>query len=168
MQPYITNIVVQYKLLGPIDSSGLEKSVKFSGYTFKEEKKTGRVYLNGFCIVTGVTSVRSADEFVRRKFPNNRIITREVRNMTALGKIPFGISSFKLLQWHQDNIDKSSFEYESEIYPAVYWKGEPETVYFFMSGKVIITGLKSLSRLDPVWDHFLSDIDEIMKVPGLS
>lgn len=168
MQPYIINIVLQYKLLGDIDGSNLEKSTKFSGYLYKEGKKTARIYLNGFCIVTGVTSVSKSDEFIRKGFPYNPIITREVKNMTALGKIPFGISSFKLLEWHQKNIDKSPFEYESEIYPAVYWKGEPETVYFFMSGKVIITGLKSLSRLDPVWDHFLQDIDEVMKLPGLS
>ena len=164
MQPHITNVVLKYELLGDIDTSNLPKAVKFSGYTVKNDKKTARVYENGKCIVTGVKSVSEADIFIRDTFPNNPIITRNVINMTAAGKISYGISTFKLFEWHKRNIHSSRFRYEGEIFPAIYWVGEPETVYFFMTGSVIITGLKTLARLDPVWDHFLSDIDKVMAI----
>lgn len=163
MEPYIVNVVIKYKLLGAIDTSSFQKANNFSGYTLKDGKKTGRVYENGIVIVTGVKSVADGDKFIRLHFSNNPIITRNVKNITASGRLPYCVSSFRLFSWHQQNIDISPFSYESEIFPAIYWAGEPETVYFFPSGAVIITGLKSLARLDPVWEHLLEDINTALK-----
>lgn len=163
MQLTIINIVIHYKLAGTIDSNSLKKQSNFSGYTAKDGKKTARIFLNGTCIVTGVKSEPDGDTFILSIFPNNPIKTKKVINMTACGKLPFNMYPFKLCTWHRKNLASSPFLYESEIFPAIYWTKEPETVYFFMSGAVIITGLKSIARLCTIWDGLLQDISTAMR-----
>lgn len=163
MEPCIVNVVIKYKLFGSINTSTLVKARNFTGYTLKKGKKTGRVYTNGIIIVTGVKTISEGDKLIREHFPNNPIITRAVKNMTACGKLLEGLSFSKILQWHSDNLSVSPFSYESEIFPAIYWTAEPETVYFFPSGAVILTGLKCLKRLDVIWKHLIRDIDKAVK-----
>lgn len=163
MQPTIYNIVLWYKLLGEIDVSNLEQSDKFDGFIIQDKVKKIKVYPNGKCIVTGVSNVADGDRLVRKHFPNNPIITRNVKEMTAIGKLPYGLSPFKLYQWQNSNTDTSPFRFDKQPNPRIYWTVGPEKVYFYSAGTVVIKGLKSLTRLDPIWDHFLSDIDKVLK-----
>lgn len=105
--------------------------------------------------------VAQADEFIRAIFPLNPLITRRIVMITASGKIPFKFSWSKLLNWHRENGDKSNFRYEGELFPAMYWVREPETVYFFPSGSVVLTGAKSLSRVEHVLREFIHELKKL-------
>lgn len=159
----IVNIVCEYKLIGCIETSNLNKTEKFSGYTIRDGKNVCRVYKNGYCIVTGITEVASADRLIRENFPLNPIITRKIILVTGSGKIPFKFSFSSLLKWHSLNRTRSHLRYEGEIFPALYWLKEPETIYFFPSGSAIITGAKSIDRIEHVWREFLSELWSVHK-----
>ena len=158
----VVNIVCEYKLLGEIPILNSKKTENFSGFTLKTSAGTCRYYENGYCIVTGVKEVATADDLIRNNFPNP-IITRRIILITASGKIPFSFSFSKLLQWHSQNPDRSNFQYESEIFPAIYWCGAQETIHFFPSGSAILTGFKSVDRVYTVWAEFLRELYRVYK-----
>ena len=164
----IVNIVCEYHLLGEIDTSELTRTKNFSGFTLKKGSKACRVFNKGYCIVTGTRDVEEADLFIRENFPLHPIITRKILLITASQKIPFKFSFSSLLSWHKCNPDRSNFRYEGELFPAIYWIREPETVYFFSSQSAIITGVKSIDRVENVWREFLRELWEICMTLELS
>jgi len=57
---------------------------------------------------------------------------------------------------------RSHFRYEGELFPAIYWVKEPETLYL-ASGSAILTGAKSLCRVEHVWREFMRELKKICK-----
>lgn len=166
MSMRIVNLVLEYKLIGQINLEKLQIAKNFSGYMIKIGTKTCKVYNKNYCIVTGVKEVCEADSFIRQLFPINPIITRRIVLVTGSGKIPFDFSVNLLLEWHRLNLNISPLRYEGEIFPAIYWTHSKESIYFFHTGSIIITGAKSISQLEKSWKKFLKNFKKVCSKAG--
>ena len=152
----IVNIVVSLTMSEKIDISDAysHNGKKFSGLIRKVGSKTLLIFKSGKINVTGVTSLPDAIDLVESTFPNLKIISHRISNMTTSFKLSQRIDFQKMMEnW-------KVIQYEPECFPGMYWRKPNSRIVciFFHSGKGIITGSSSYVDLYDSYLEFFNGI----------
>ena len=157
----ICNMVLTTKFPFCFSLESLEKSFTdcyavpfFSARRVKVPNGSAIVFKNGQVNLTGFTSKCEAEQ--ASTFFKNRINYSEegamelkIQNITASGSLPFKIDFNEISKL------PNAF-YEPELFPAIYFENNKETIMLYHTGKFILTGFKSVKRLHSAHEEFVS------------
>lgn len=141
------------KVLTPSDY-GEYNPKRFSGVIIRDGKARLLVYRSNKINVTGVTSYKEAKEVILRNLPEVKITCLKTVNITAITLIKNPIN----LQEVRNN---DHFSWEPELFPGALFRKGQQTIIFFTSGKVIMTGFKTKTSLKPVFQQFIQQLNDI-------
>jgi transcription initiation factor TFIID TATA-box-binding protein len=125
----------------------------------RQPKTTTLLFNSGKMVCTGAKSVEENKKGARRaarliqkiyKFKKKIIFANYiVQNMVASFKVPFKID---LLAFHQTFPNPKKCFYDEIIFPGLkyYPYNDKSTVLIFISGKIVITGVKSVEKINDI------------------
>lgn len=155
----IVNLVSLWKTSKQIeiDTRNQIYKKKYNAQVIKEKGNCLLVFASGKVIATGFKTVTTVAEMFSRYFKQVKLEFVRNINLTVKTKLPFKVNNHKLLS------ENNCFEYEPEIYPAIYWRSAGICLMYYASSSVVMTGNVSIAKMDETYNCFVSIVEKYQK-----
>ena len=155
----IVNLTASANLGTEIDLTKLHKPPKFSGAVIKGKKSTALVFRTGKIVVVGTTNERDAYKAVRYYRNKLKIKTKirdfKVHNIVGSCSLGFNIDLNRMSETPRSI-------YTTELFPGLSYTNNA-TVLLFTTGKIVITGCKTLNDMDVSYSDVLAHVQKFRK-----
>ena len=149
-----------YHLCQQLKNTSYKPSV-FKGLTIRHKLiggtcfcfSSGKIVSNGYKnVLEAKESLRKYSRLIQKFYPSLHVSVIKVATISAHTKLS------KILKLHVFSSSLKGSLYEPELFPAVRYKQGKINYSFFHSGKVVITGIKSIVQINNIVKPFILSI----------
>ena len=160
----IVNMTATANLGEKIDITKLHKPKKFSGAVIKGNNSTALVFKSGRIVIIGTTTEHEAYEAALDYHEKLKIKSKlrdfKVHNFVGSASLGFQLDLNRMSETPRTL-------YTPEIFPGLTWTpsyyNNNATVLLFTTGKIVITGCKTLDDVNVSYQNVLTHVEKFRK-----